>query len=178
MKIITQDEILNELESGLKEQSRSVIVEYISPQVNYGFDDKPNFQYCENNNITCVNIGRRGGTFVINKGDVGFGNVSKGLDNTVGERIYETFVAYLRNKGFNASQNSNDILIDGYKVFGWASHYYKDFDATYITVHFTMSVDLELIRNICTKPMNKVPKGLVEFGITREEVIEFLKSLF
>ena len=149
MKTITQNQVLKELEDGLKTQSRCVIVEYTADQVNYGFDAKPNFEYCQKHDIPCVNIGRRGGAFVVNKGDLGFGYIEQGCNNKIGEAIYDRFVQFLLNKGLNATQCSNDVLINGYKVFGWASHYYKDFDAIYITAHFTLSVDVELIKNVC-----------------------------
>ena len=111
------------------------------------------------------------------KCDIGFGYITKGLDNTVGELVYSKFVEYLKNKGLDVTSNGNDILVDGYKVFGWASNYYKEYNAIYITAHFTLSVDLELIKNICTKTMVKVPKGLNDFGIYKEDIIEFLESL-
>lgn len=177
MKLITQNEVLEELRDGLQKQTKCVIVEYTENQVNYGFDEPPNFEYCRQNNIACVDIGRRGGAFVVNKGDIGFGYITKGIDNSVGEMIYNGFIKYLQDKGLNVTSNSNDILIDGYKVFGWASNYYKEYDAIYITAHFTLSIDIELIKNVCTKPMVKVPKGLNDFGISQEDIIEFLESL-
>lgn len=177
MKIITQNAVLEELKDGLQKQTKCVIVEYTTNQVNYGFDDKPNFEYCEQNNIACVNIGRRGGTFVVNKGDIGFGYITKGIDNTVGELIYNKFAEYLTNKNLDVEKKGNDILVNGYKVFGWASNYYQEYDAIYITAHFTLSVDIDLINNVCTKPMNKVPKGLNDFGISQEEILEFLNTL-
>ena len=177
MKTITQNQVLKELEDGLKTQSRCVIVEYTADQVNYGFDAKPNFEYCQKHDIPCVNIGRRGGAFVVNKGDIGFGYIEQGCNNKIGEAIYDRFVQFFLNKGLNATQCSNDVLINGYKVFGWASHYYKDFDAIYITAHFTLSVDVELIKNVCTKEMNKVPKGLNDFGIIKQDVISFLEQI-
>lgn len=174
MKKITQNEIIEEYTNALLKQNGMVIVEYNDVQVNYGFDTKPNFEYCQSHNIPCVDIGRRGGAFVVNKGDVGFGYITAGLDNTVGELLYNKFAEYLRAKGLNAEAKDNDVLIDGYKVFGWASNYYKEYDAIYITCHFTMSVDLELINNICTKPMNKVPKGLSEYGVSSDEIKNFI----
>lgn len=177
MKIITQNQVLKELEDGLKTQSKCVIVEYTANQVNYGFDEKPNFEYCDKHNIPCVNIGRRGGAFVVNKGDIGFGFIEQGCKNRIGEIVYNRFAQYLLVKGLNASQCSNDILVDGYKVFGWASHYYKEFDAIYITIHFTLSVNIELIENVCTKKINKVPKGLNDFGITKQDIISFLEQI-
>lgn len=176
MKIINQNQVLGELADGLKTQSRCVIVKYTQPQVNYGFDDKPNFKYCDEANIPCVDIGRRGGTFVVNKDDLGFGFITKGVDNRIGELLYNEFFEFLKSRGLNVEQISNDILVDGYKVFGWASHYYQEFGAIYITSHITLSVDVELIKKVCIKPMVKVPKGLNDFGVQQKEVIEFLEN--
>lgn len=175
MNYVTQNDLISELQGGLKEQPRTALVDYTDLQVNYGFDEKPNFEYCKEHNIPCVDIGRMGGAFVINKGDVGLGHVAKGFDNTIGFEVYNRFTEYLKSKGLNAVAKDNDILIDGYKVFGWASYHYQKADATFITCHFTISVNVNLIKSICTKPMNKIPKGLSDFGITRKEVIEFLE---
>jgi hypothetical protein len=176
MRIVTQNDLVYELQAGLKNPDRIALVDYTENQVNYGFDAKPNFEYCNAHNIKCVDIGRRGGAFVINKGDWGIGYVGKGLDNSLGEKVYKSFEKYLQTRGFNAIAVGNDILIDGYKVFGWSSHYYKDYDAIFITMHFTMSVDIDLIKSVCTKPMNKTPKGLKDYGISRNEIKDFILS--
>lgn len=178
INVITEKEIIKELQEALVSPPRMVIVDYEDIQVNYGLDAKPNFEYCKEHSISCVDIGRRGGAFVVNKGDIGLGYVAKGLDNTIGYLVSKRFTEYLKNKGLNAHEENNDILIDGYKVFGWASHYYKEQECIFISCHFTMSVDLDLIEKICTKPINKTPKGLSCFGITREEVQHFICSLF
>ena len=177
MRIVTQKDLINELHLGLLNPPRLSIVDYTDIQVNYGFDAKPNFDYCQKYNIDCVDIGRRGGAFVVNKGDIGIGIVVKTLDNSKALDIEEKFVQYLKEKGFNVTQDSNDVLIDGYKVFAWASHYYQEYDALFITVHFTMSVNIELIKQICTKPMTKVPKGLPDFGLTREDIFKFIEGV-
>jgi lipoate-protein ligase A len=177
VKIINETQIVNEIKEAFKVKKGLVIVDYQNMQVNYGFDEKPNFEYCLQNNIPCVDIGRRGGAFVINKGDIGAGYIQEGLDNTFGWNLTKKFVEFLREKGFNAEEKNNDVLIDGYKVFGRASHFYKEENCIFITCHFTMSVDLDLINKVCTKPMNKIPKGLNDFGIGREEIIQFINDL-
>lgn len=174
MKIIKMQDMLYEIKEGLKNKYTACLVKYDKQCVNYGFDDKPNFDYCTKNNIECLDIGRRGGTFAINKGDIALGYITESCDNTLGELVYNKFAQYLKDKGLDAVAVSNDILIDGYKVLGWASNYYENYNAIFITLHFTMSVDLEFIKNVCTKSMNKVPKGLSEFGITEDEVINFI----
>ena len=44
--------------------------------------------------------------------------------------------------------------------------------------HISFSVDLEQIESVCTKPMEKIPAGLNEFGVTREEVEEWLHEFW
>lgn len=177
MNIITEKEIISELKAGLQNPNRTALVLYENTQINYGFDDKPNFEYCKQHNLAFVDIGRRGGAFVVNAGDVGLGHVAKGLNNDFGELLYSAFLKFLLSKGLNAIATENDILINGYKVFGWASHYYKDYDATFITIHFSMSVDLDMIKSVCIKPMHKVPKGLNDFGIYREDIIQLIENV-
>lgn len=177
MKIITENEIQNELNIKLKQQSGFDVVLYENNIVNYGFDDEPNFDYCKANNIPCICIGRNGGTFYINAGDIAVGYVAKGLDNSFGLYLNDKFVKYLKSKKLNAVLDNNDILINGYKVFGWSSHYFTEFDATLIVCHFTMSVDLERIKNICKKSMIKIPKGLTEYKIKTDDILNFIKNI-
>lgn len=83
------------------------------------------------------------------------------------------FTQYLKNKGINAQQIDNDILIDNlYKVCGTTHCFVDNFYLS--AVHISISVNLDNIKKICTKPMVKIPKGLADYGITGDEV----KKLF
>lgn len=141
--------------------------------VDYGIDNTPNLDYCIEHNIECIKYERRGGAFVINAGDLGFANVSVGF-NDIGSNLEKEFVEYLIAKNINAVASGNDILVDGYKCFGFATNYLADYGKLLTTCHFTLSVNIDLIKAICTKPMVKVPKGLADYGITQQEVIEFI----
>ena len=72
---------------------------------------------------------------------------------------------------------SSDLLADGKKVASWAR-------ATLITgwvqtvAHFSVNVDVDLIRQICTKPMVKVPGALSDYGITAEMIWDDIKDIF
>ena len=44
-------------------------------------------------------------------------------------------------------------------------------------MHISMSVDINLIMNICKKPMAKVPKGLNDFGIYEEDIFKIIEDL-
>ena len=110
-----------------------------------------------------------GGTLVANKGDIAFAHFGE-VKNDWMERFIKHFTSWLRAKGLNAEHTGNDILVDGYKVCGTGITRYGriDFSAVFVSIN----PNLEHIKAICKKPMNKVPKGLSEFGITTEEVEE------
>ena len=108
-----------------------------------------------------------GGVVVVSEGDISvvhFGNI--------GNEFLKDFAMYLiglcKAKGLNATYEDNDILIDGYKISGLSSTPYGCIQ--YSTIHLGINTNLEHIKAICKKPMNKVPKGLSEYGITTEEV--------
>ena len=82
----------------------------------------------------------------------------------------------LRERGAVVELDHNDVLADGKKVASWANAAYTDgFIQT--VAHFSVTVDLDLIRRICTKPMKKVPGALSEYGITAEMLWEEIKEL-
>jgi lipoate-protein ligase A len=73
-----------------------------------------------------------------------------------------------KEKGLNATDEGNDVLIDGYKISGLSATPYGHIQ--YATIHIGVNTNLDYIKQICRKPMKKVPKGLSECGITTEEV--------
>lgn len=119
-----------------------------------------------------------GGTIIGNKGDIAFAHFDK-LDNGWMGRFAEGFVDWLKSKGLNAEYANNDILVDGYKVCGLCVTRYGRID--YTAGFIGINTNLDHIKAICKKPMQKVPKGLSEHGITTEEVekwwIEFCEGV-
>lgn len=108
-----------------------------------------------------------GGTIVGNKGDMAFAHFGS-IENGWMERFITYFLDWLKAKGLNAVYESNDILVDGYKVCGLCVTRYGRID--YTAGFISLNVNLDHIKAICKKPMKKVPKGLSEYGITSEEV--------
>lgn len=106
-------------------------------------------------------------TIVTNKGDLLIGHFYA-IENGWRDRFIAYFVDWLKAKGLNAEYVDNDILVDGYKVCGTCITRYGRID--YTSVFIGINTNLDLIKQICRKPMNKVPKGLSEYGITTEEV--------
>jgi lipoate-protein ligase A len=78
-------------------------------------------------------------------------------------------------KGYNAVIEKNDLLIEGYKT---ASYSYRPvLGGTYVAMHLSMSVNIDLIKNVCKKPMVKVPKGLNDFDIVEEDILKIIEDL-
>lgn len=107
------------------------------------------------------------GTIISNKGDVLVGHFYH-PDNGWYNRFITYFVDWLKAKGLSAEFVSNDIVVDGHKVCGMCITRYGRIDYTGGII--SMNVNLEHIKQICRKPMVKVPKGLYDYGITTEEV--------
>ena len=107
------------------------------------------------------------GTIVSNAGDVLIGHFAE-PENGWYDRFIAYFLDWLKAKGLNAVYESNDILVDDYKVCGMCITRYGRIDYTGGII--SMNVNLDHIKQICRKPMKKVPKGLSEYGITTEEI--------
>ena len=82
---------------------------------------------------------------------------------------------YLRGKGLNAEHKGNDVLVDGYKVAGFSATRFFGDNFFYYTFFVSMTVDLNDILLVCKKPMKKIPKGLGDYGITRQEILNALE---
>ena len=108
-----------------------------------------------------------GGTILGNNGDIMFSHVAEPKNGWI-FRFAECFIEWLKSKGLNAEFVDNDILVDGCKVCGICITRYGriDFSSGFIGIN----TNLDHIKQICKKPMVKVPKGLSDYGITTEEV--------
>lgn len=123
-------------------------------------------EFCKKNNIYVVDFKQSTWTFVIFDGCLSISyddSLRKPIEN---QHIFEKMRRFL-----GAWLTWNDYLINGYKVAG-CSH---TMGKWIMSLSFT--VDVDLIRKICKKPMEKVPKGITELtGITREDFVNWLKT--
>ena len=108
-----------------------------------------------------------GGTIVCSKEDVSVCYTSLEKEGFA-ERIHDATLKWLKAKNINVTTDNNDILADGKKVFSWgrasaASGY------TQTVVHYSVNIDLDLIKTICKKPMEKTPGALSDYGVAAEE---------
>lgn len=130
-------------------------------------------EFCQKNDIEIIDIKHRGGTIVLDKTAIGFAHIGRDIDNVFSNKMMFDFVVFLIEKGLDAVLCDNDILIDGYKVASAGKTSFGN--ETYFTFQFSLKNDRELIEQICTKPMVKVPKGLSDFGLTREDILSFIE---
>lgn len=119
-----------------------------------------------------IDIGNEGGVIVSEKNSFAFAHLSNDLTNHFNQLFATLFIEYLQHRGLNVGLYGNDILIDGiYKVASYSSRRYGNL--LFSAFHISYDVNLDLIQAICTKQMQKIPKGLKEYGITAEEISEF-----
>lgn len=82
-------------------------------------------------------------------------------------------VLFLTSKGLNAEICGNDVLVDGYKIAGSMSKWLSD-DIQFYGVHISINCDAERVDKICQKTMVKIPRGLSEYGVQRNDVLHAL----
>ena len=137
------------------------------PAVNYGSAKDINFDYCIEKGLYTCFINRLGGTFVFNTGDLTYLHVGK--DDRFNIKMSHFLCKKLQSLGIDAEEKDNDVLINGYKFMGQAQLSLPDGYTMYFG-SITINENLDLINNICLKPMVKVPRGLSYEGINSELV--------
>lgn len=133
-----------------------------------------NIDYCLKNNIKIINIKHKGGSVILTESAVGFAHIGYDFDNKISSNLISAFVKFLKDKNLDAIYDGNDVLVNGYKTSSCGKVIIKN--KTYFVFQVSLDNDINLIKSICTKPMIKTPKGLSEFGITKEEIIKFFEE--
>lgn len=135
------------------------------------------FKAIEQADIKMVQIRHEGGTIVLSPGDVDVGIFTKGF---AGKEYREIVVEKIRKKlketGVETELNGNDLLINGKKVIGFGSRFFGEI--LYTAIHFAVNTDIELIKKICTKNMNKEPDSLQNYKINTTDILEILSETF
>lgn len=151
-------------------------------EVSYGNENDIDLNYCEEHNIPAFNIKRDGGCIVHCKDNVSWFDIrnNESADFRLLDNLFlNDFVSYLKEKGLNAIYEDNDILVDGFKVAsGCSINLPPNWKKTYTGVQISIFQNQELIKNVCKKEMKKVPKGLIDFGITTEMVENYVLKWF
>lgn len=134
-----------------------------------------NSTYCETCGIRICNSFNMGGIIVANKEDINMA-IMKREGWNVGKDVLQYIKDRLSYKISNITINNNDILIDDkYKVISFASINANN-RLIYTCLHFSFNPNIELIKNICIKDMVKIPRGLYDYGVSQEEILEIVSS--
>lgn len=176
MKVIEFKEYINNLEYYLTTKEEINVIVYANKDyVLNGVENSLNEEYCLENDVEILHTKHMGGTIVNFKEDICVGNFQNGF-NDFGDKFNELLIKYFEEKGLNVSLHGNDILIDNeYKVSSYSSVNING--RLYTAFHISIGMDIDLIKNICQKEMVKIPKGLSEYGITTEEIVDLVTKL-
>ena len=89
-------------------------------------------------------------------------------------RWHRQLCSYLQAKGLAAEIAGNDVLVEGRKVAGWMNRFVAE-GMLMNGIHISINADPIVIRHYTDKPMEKIPAGLSEWGISRAEILEALE---
>ena len=142
-----------------------------------GTTTKANYKYVNSNHLGLFFLKTAGGVTILQEGNVSFAIVNNPNEHHYFSIVLQKFMDFLRSKGLEPINDGNDILVDGFKVCAFSSNYIEEYKWSFSSFTFTINIDLDLVRNVCNKPMVKIPKGLSEFGITREEILNLLEEV-
>lgn len=174
MEIVEFKDYINNLGNYLETDNFTVLVTSNKTYCLQGTYSKLNESFCLNNDIEILRTRHFGGTIINFKEDICVGNFQK-CQNDFGKDFMDKLTCFIQQKGLNCEMVDNDLLVNGFKC---ASYMTTNIDGClYTAIHISIGMDLDLIKNICIKPMKKVPKGLIECGITRGEIFEFIEEI-
>lgn len=168
IKKVIQTELVEEIKKNIECGTHNIgycIVE--SPIVFVYKKNQIDKTTCEEMGYDVYEACYNGGTIVGGIGSIAIIHFQK-INNGWLMRFVNYFVDWLKSKGLNAEYTNNDILVDGYKVCGMCVTRYGRID--YTAGFIGVNTNLDHIKAICQKPMQKVPRGLSDYGITTEEV--------
>lgn len=165
-------------------QNKQDMVFIVTPESKFiwvGNNSEYNEEYCKQNNIPVLYEPYDGGVICTNKDDLQLAFCIYDMPTKFNRVIADKIVNWIYNNvSKNVSTTGNDILVDGKKVVGFGKHTLEN-GMVLLTVQVSFRVDLEFIKGVCKKTMNKEPVGLTDFNeeISREDLVwEVLKWLF
>lgn len=144
--------------------------------VHYGTDGGLDIEKIIEKNIPIYNIQRKGGAIVTSPGDVVYCFITKTDNLYFNMELRNFLVKKLTQKGIPVEQTKNDLLVDGKKCFGFM---HRDLGSRkFYGGHISINCNLELIKDICTKPMEKIPTGLSNYGVSTDNIIDWLNEFW
>jgi hypothetical protein len=175
MKVYNHKDAFVHLNYILKNQVEDVFMAVFDETVvHYGSDGGFNIDEAISLKIPTYNIHKRGGAMVTSPGDVVYCFLLKENHPTLNEDLRKFLSNKLSKRNIHVELVKNDLLINGKKCFGFMQN--EIGDCYFIGGHISIDCNLDLIKKLCTKPMEKIPGGLGEYNITTDEVIDWLNE--
>lgn len=158
----------------------SVVFPIDELSVQYGDQQDFNKIYCNENNILYRYERRRGGCLVLFPNNILTLDIRPVEEQQIVKNFEGDFALFLQNKGLEVDIDKNDILVDNKKIVGQVAFPLPSpcEGLLYFGTQISINSDSELIDKICTKPMNKVPGALIDYGITTSEVMNWMLDWF
>lgn len=169
----TMNDAFHGLKSSLKNHETNMhYVIHDKTTILDGTNTKADYEYIDDHGLEVYFLHTKGGVTVLYEGNLSTGFIGeyKSNDKLMHDYII-AFCKWLYGRGLKPVFDGNDLLIDGYKVCAFSSNYDEATQWGLATITFTVNIDVDLVRAVCNKPMEKVPKGLSEYGITVEDIM-------
>ena len=165
------------LQNVLQNESEAKFIAVINDTVvHYGPEGGFDQEKAKELRLDCYNIRKGGGAMVTSPGDVVFCYATKNKGGIINELLAPFIKNKLLELGIQCEGVGNDLIINERKCSGFMC---VDIGSIrYYGGHFSINCNLDLIKQICTKPMKKIPGGLAEYGVTTEQMIEWISEFF
>lgn len=177
MKVYNQKEAYKELYKIIHKDVEGGFIGVVEETaVHHGYEEEFDKNAAKEYNIPIYDIKRGGGAFVTSPGDVVYCYFIKTKQKNLNKELGGFIKEKLQQRGITSANLDNDLLIDGFKCAGFMDvcingrYFYGG--------HISINCNLELIQKICTKKMEKIPKGLSDYDISTENVIEWIQDFF
>jgi hypothetical protein len=160
------------------QENETAIAVLNGTEVIYNNNSPCNIEYCDAHDIKhyCGKINSIG-TGVIVSGSIVL-TVKRKMENggeALSDKFAKALAKYLSDKGLPCVRcDNNDVMVDNGKVASGGEIVINGFN--YLGFQISINQDVEAIKNICYKPMVKVPKALSDFGVTTDDIAKFCKE--
>lgn len=169
---------INQLKKALKSKELNklyyIVLDQILVHKSTVYDDY-NDEYIKEHNYLTLDLPRDGGTivgfpkdihilyFVDEETFIGIPKEIMELNKFFGRKKYKSMIV------------GNDFLVEGYKVASFSIKRLNPKDKKLcVAIIVDYDIDLDIIKNICKKEMKKVPRGLKNFKIKYEDILNVL----
>ena len=170
MKVYNHKDAFEHLKYLFKFQKEDCFIAvFTESAVHYGEEFWFNEDKAKELNLETFNLQRKGGAIVTSPGDVVYCFFLRHEEKFLNKQISDFLINKLKDKNINIQIVDNDLLIDGKKFFGCMQQQIGRMH--FIGGHISINCNLDLIKQICTKPTEKIPGGLSKYQITTEDVV-------